>query len=82
MNSLDTLSMDERHIQLLFDEAGLQALPEPNQRRVEQVMERAMHEKVIKELSSFMFQGFPAVVDSLLSVASGEVKHPNNDYKA
>lgn len=82
MNPSDTLTMDERQIQLLFEEAGLQEAPVPNMRRVEQVMERAMHEKVIKELSSFMFDGFPAVIDGLLSAAGGEINHPDDHYKA
>lgn len=82
MNSPDTLSMDDHQIELLFQEAGLQEAPVMNQRRVEQVMERAMHEKVMKELSSFVFEGAPVVIDGLLSVASGEINHPDDHYKA
>lgn len=81
MNPSDTISLDELQIERLFEEAGLQELPVLNDRRVEMVMERAMHEKLMGELSSFMFQGFPAVVDGLLSAAGGRINHPDDDYK-
>jgi len=82
MKPSDTLSIDENQIHLLFEEAGLLDTPQPNQRRVEQVMERAMHEKVIKDLSSFTFEGFPAVIDGVLSLAAGKISHQDDNYKA
>lgn len=81
MNPSDTLTFDESQIELLFADAGLVDTPVVNEVRVEKVMERAMHEKVIKELSSFAFEGFPAVVDGLLSVTSNKINHPDGDYK-
>lgn len=82
MNLSDTISIDENQIQHLFAEAGLLDAPATDQRRVDQVVERAMHETVIKDLSSFMFEGFPAVVDAMMSVATGKIHHRDNDYKA
>ncbi len=82
MNPTESIELNELQISRLFEEAGLQDLPVPNDRRVEMVMERAMHEKFMGELSSFMFQGFPAVVDGLLSAAGGKINHPNDHYKA
>lgn len=82
MNSPDTLRIDESQVQRLFEDAGLLDAPVPDQRRVERVLERATHEKVVKDLTSFVFEGFPAVLDGLLSVASGRIHHPDNDYKA
>ena len=81
MNPSDTINFDENEIFLLFQEAGMLEEPVVNQRRVDQVIERAMHEKVAKELTSFVFEGFPAVMDGLFSAASGKINHPDDDYK-
>ncbi|MGB0992605.1 MAG: hypothetical protein ACPG32_09055 [Akkermansiaceae bacterium] len=82
MNPSDTMPLDEAQIAHLFEEAGLREAPVPNMRRVEGVMERAMHETVIADTTSFVFSGFPAVLSSLLSAVVGKVSHPDQDYRA
>jgi len=82
MNPSDSIAIDENQIRLLFEEAGLLDVPVPNERRVEKVMERAMHDNVISDLTSFMFEGVPAVLDGMLSVATGKINHSDGDYKA
>lgn len=74
--------MDEAQILHLFEEAGLLDVPEPDLRRVDEVIERAMHEKVIHDLSSFIFKGVPAVIDGVVSVSTGKINHPDKDYRA
>ncbi|MBK1830178.1 hypothetical protein JIN77_05555 [Verrucomicrobiaceae bacterium R5-34] len=82
MNPSDAISLDESQIRLLFEEAGMLEEPVMNPQRVEKVMERAMHENVIADLSTFMFKSVPSVVDGVLSVSTGKVNHGDSDYKA
>ncbi|BDS06622.1 hypothetical protein NT6N_16620 [Oceaniferula spumae] len=82
MNPSDATSIDENQIRLLFEEAGLLDQPVPDEHRVENIMERAMHDNVIRDLASFMFEGFPAVVDGVLSISTGKINHPDHDYRA
>lgn len=82
MNPSDTMPIDEAQISLLFEEAGLMGAPVPNERRIDGVLERAMHESVIKDTSSFVFMGFPAVLSAMLDVASGTISTTDTDYRA
>ncbi len=82
MNASDAMPIDEAQVYLLFEEAGLIGVPELNTRRVEEVLERAVHESVIKDTSSFVFKGFPAVLAAMMSVATGCVGDPETDYRA
>lgn len=82
MNPSDTMPIDEAQIHLLFEEAGLMDAPAPDMRRVDEVLERAMHESVIKDTSSFVFKGFPAVLSAMLDVASGNISTGDVDYRA
>ncbi len=87
MNPTDTLPINEARIHLLFEEAGLllaRDIPaaRPDMRRVDAVLERAMHECVIKDTASFVFKGFPAVIAGMMSVAAGCVGNAGADYKA
>ncbi|MFK7908969.1 MAG: hypothetical protein AB8F34_00045 [Akkermansiaceae bacterium] len=82
MNPTDTMPIDEAQIHLLFEEAGLMDAPVVDQRRVDGVMERAMHESIIKDTSSFVFLGFPAVLSAMLDVASGKISNSDSDYRA
>ena len=81
MDNSDAMSINEAEIYLLFEEAGLADPPVPDIRRVNQVIERTLHEKAIKDTASFVFLGFPAVVMGFMSVATNAVGNPNTDYR-
>lgn len=82
MDTFDAMSLNESQIHLLFEESGLMEISEPDMRRVDEVIERAFHEKAIKDTTSFLFVGFPAVVMEFLSMASNTVGDPQTDYRA
>ena len=83
MDSSDAISIHEAHIQHLFEEAGLvEDTPDTNHDRVNQIIERTLHEKAIKDTASFVFLGFPAVILGFLSVASNTVGDSKTDYRA
>ena len=82
MDSPDAMAINEAQIHLLFEEAGLVATPAPDMRRVNQVIERTLHEKAIKDTTSFVFLGFPAVVMAFMSVATNTVGDSETDYRA
>lgn len=82
MNPDDAMPIDEAQIHLLFEEAGLTDAPVANQRRIDGVLERAMHESIIKDTSSFVFHAFPTVISSMLDVASGKISTEDTDYRA
>ncbi len=85
MNTTDAMPINEAQIHLLFEEAGLvladDIAVEPDMRRVDAVVERAMHECIIKDTTSFVFKGFPAVISGMMSVAAGSVGDPETDYR-
>jgi len=81
MTAADTISINEAQIRLLFEEAGLVESPVLNKQRVGKVLERAMHESVIKDTISFVFKGFPSVINGIMSVATGCVRDDSIDYR-
>ena len=82
MNPNDAMPINEAQIHHLFEEAGLTDAPVANQRRIDEVLERAVHESVIKDTSSFVFKGCPAVISAMLDVASGKISIDDVDYRA
>ncbi|MCP5535034.1 MAG: hypothetical protein H7A51_02240 [Akkermansiaceae bacterium] len=86
MTPADAIPIDEAQIHLLFKEAGLIQSEDvahvPDMRRVDAVIERAMHECVVKDTTSFIFKGFPAVIAGMMAVATGCVGRSETDYKA
>lgn len=82
MNPNDAMPIDEAQIHLLFEEAGLTGAPVADRRRIDGVLERAAHESIIKDTSSFVFLGFPAVLSAMLDVASGRISTDGTDYRA
>ena len=82
MNPSDVISLNEAFISDIFQEAGLDEAPVVNQQRVEKVMERATHERVIADTSSFVFKGFPAAADGIISLANRTVGNEDEDYRA
>ena len=81
MNPSDAMPINEAQIHLLFEQAGLMDAPAPDLRRIDGVLERAVHESVIKDTSSFVFKGFPAVICAMLDVACGKVAASDTDYR-
>ncbi|MBT8043862.1 MAG: hypothetical protein KJO79_02830 [Verrucomicrobiae bacterium] len=85
MNPTDVMPIDEAQIHLLFEEAGLIQAENidhaPDMRRVDAVIERAIHESLIKDTTSFVFKGFPAAIVGVMSVATGCVRDSGTDYR-
>ena len=82
MDSIDAMSINEAELQLLFEEAGLADTPEPDMGRVNKVIERSLHEKAIKDTTSFVFRGFPAAIVGLIGAAANSVGDSETDYRA
>jgi len=82
MDASNAIPLHEAQIHLLFEEAGLMETPAPDMRRVDEVIERTMHEKAIKDTASFVFLGFPAALTGLMAVATNSVGEPDTDYRA
>lgn len=82
MDASNAIPLHEAQIHLLFEEAGLMEAPAPDLRRVNEVIERALHEKAIKDTASFVFLGFPAVMAGFMAVATNTVGDSNTDYRA
>ena len=82
MDSSDAISINEAELHALFEDAGLAEAPAPDMERVNKVIERSLHEKAIKDTTSFVFRGFPAAIMSLVGAAAGSVRDPDTDYRA
>ena len=84
MDQSNALNINETFLDGIFADAGLveAAIPAVNYQRVEKVLERAMHEKLIADTSSFVFKGFPAAADAIISLANNSVGNDQTDYKA
>ena len=81
MENSNAMSINEAELQLLFEQAGLAETPAPDMQRVEKVIERSLHEKAIKDTTSFVFLGFPAVIMGLVGAAANSVGDPDTDYR-
>ncbi|MGJ8678037.1 MAG: hypothetical protein ACSHX0_11010 [Akkermansiaceae bacterium] len=82
MDNTNILSANESFISNIFEDAGITEQPAVNQRRVDKVIERAMHEKLIADTSTFIFKGFPAAADGIISLANNKVGNDDSDYRA
>ena len=82
MDSTDAMSINEAELHLLFEEAGLADTPAPDMGRVNKVIERSLHEKAIKDTTSFVFRGSPAAIISLVGAAANSVGNSHSDYRA
>ena len=77
----ETYFEEERKIRAIFKEAGWEDRPEPNTERIEQIAERALHESIIKDSTSFIFLSFTSVIANFLSAFFGSVNTTDKDYK-
>ncbi len=82
MSSPTDITFHEAFISDIFQAADTAVESVVNEERVNKVMERAMHEKVIADTSSFLFKGFPAAADGIMSLAHGKVRNHKEDYRA
>lgn len=82
MNPSNTISLSESFIEDIFASAELTEAPVINHQRVEKVLERAIHERLIADTSSFLFKGIPAATEGLISLANRTVGNDNVDYRA
>ena len=82
MNPSNVIEFNESFIEDIFAGAELTEQPVVNQQRVEKVLERAIHESLIADTSSFLFKGMPAATGGLLSLANRTVGNDNTDYRA
>ncbi len=82
MDPSNALNINETFLDGIFHEAGLAETPEVNHQRVEKVLERAMHEKLIADTTSFVFKGFPAAADAAISLANRTVGNDDTDYRS
>ena len=79
----DTFDPENSLFNDLFAEAGWNDIAEapPNERRVEEITQRAISETIIKESSSFLFLGFSSALSALFATIFGGVKGVDEDYK-
>lgn len=82
MTPSNALSIHESFIEGVFEEAGMAETPAPDQQRVEKVIERALHERLIADTSSFLFKGAPAATAGIISLANNTVGNDQADYRA
>lgn len=79
----DSLNPDDSFFDDLFAEAGWKDIAQapPNERRVEEITQRAISETIVKESSSFLFLGFTAALSGFFSALFGSVSSNDEDYK-
>lgn len=77
----ETYADEERQMRELFQQAGWDADPPPSTARIEAITERALHEIIIKDASSFIFRSFTSVTSNFLSAYFGSVSSDDHDYK-
>lgn len=82
MNPSDAISINEAFIESVFEDAGLIEQPVINHARVEKVIERAMHERLIADTTSFLFKGIPAATEEIISLANKTIGNDDVDYRA
>ena len=79
----ETLNLDESAFNDLFAEAGWNevATAPPNERRVEEITQRAISETIVKESTSFVFLGFGAALTAIFGSFFGCIGKNDEDYK-
>ena len=76
-----TYQQEEAEIKKLFNEAGWAEMPPPNERRIAQVEERALHERIAKESTDFIFFSFGSVLSNFANTFLGDREINDEDYK-
>ena len=79
----ETFNPDDPAFDNFFAEAGWNDIAQapPNERRVEEITQRAISETIIKESSSFVFLGFTNALSELFAALFGHVRPNDEDYK-
>lgn len=80
----ETYFEEERQIREIFAQAGWEkeAGAEPDEERIEKIVERATVENIMKDSASFLFLSFTAVIANFLSAFFGSVRaDEDSDYK-
>lgn len=83
MTTDTSTSPDDSFFEGLFQEAGWNKVAEApaNERRVEEITQRAISETIMKESTSFIFLGFSEALSAIFSAFFGSVSTSNEDYK-
>ena len=79
----ETFNPDDSIFTDLFAEAGWEEVAKApaNERRVEEITQRAIAETAVKESSSFLFLGFGAALSAIFCTLFGGAKKSDEDYK-
>ena len=81
--SEETFNIDDAVFNDLFAEAGWNEVVDapPNERRVEEITQRALSETVVKESTSFVFLGFGHALNAIFATLFGSIAKSEDDYK-
>ncbi|GHC41344.1 hypothetical protein [Roseibacillus persicicus] len=79
----ETFNPDDSVFNDFFAEAGWDEVAKapPNERRVEEITQRAISETIMKESSSFIFLGFSSAISAMIAAFFGSIKDNDEDYK-
>ena len=77
----ETYFEEERKLREIFAQAGWEERVEPDEERIEAIVERATLENIMKDSASFIFLSFTAVIANFLSAFFGSVNTEDDDYK-
>ncbi len=79
----ETFNPDDSIFSDLFAEAGWNevAKASPNERRIEEITQRAVAETIVKESSSFVFLSFTTALSEFFAALFGHVNKNDEDYK-
>ena len=79
----ETFNPDDPLFANIFAEAGWEDLAKapPNERRVEEITQRAISETIMKESTSFLFLGFTSALSGIFAALFGGVSKSDEDYK-
>ena len=76
-----TYGTEESELQQIFAEAGWYEKPLPNYERVDNAIERAIHEQISKESITFVFSGFGSVLSNFAHTFLSDNTPPPEDYR-
>lgn len=79
----ETFNPDDSVFNDLFAEAGWNDVAQapPNERRVEEITQRAISETIVKESSSFVFLGFSSALSGIFAALFGSISGNDENYK-
>lgn len=72
--------LDEAEILRIFEESGICEVGRTDEVRVEEIVERAIHEAVLGETTSFLFHSFTEVLSSFAALMDGDALENDEDY--